>query len=44
MLSAIESWELKGWNKGLNEGWNKGRIEATLSMVGSMKKSGMDWP
>ena len=36
MLSAIESWELKGWNKG--------RIEATLSMVGTMKKSGMDWP
>jgi predicted transposase/invertase (TIGR01784 family) len=48
MLSAIESWELKGWNKGLNEGlnegWNKGRIETTLSMVGTMKKSGMDWP
>ena len=36
MLSAIESWELKGWNKG--------RIEATLSMIGTMKKSGMDWP
>jgi predicted transposase YdaD len=49
MLSAIESWELKGWNKGLDEGWNKGwnkgldegRIEATLSMIGTMKKSGM---